>query len=101
MSSVEADHEADKLEAAAEVSARFPGTVGALKSPLDVCTVSFGLFVDWRLSTSSSGMLEVVTAIVTGPFPLTSDVTSTVVHLPDRVGPEDPEELDDAAGAFA
>ena len=101
MSSVEADHERPKLDAAADVTARLPGGVGAVASLLAVCTVSFGLLVPWRLSTSTSLMLGVVNAIETAPFRVIRDVTSSVVHVPDFTEPDSPDEVDENAGAFA
>src|SRR6266511_2623863 len=86
------------LEGVAPVAIRVGGVVSGTAW---VATTSVGLVLpDSRLAMLRIVSLEVVSAKLTGPPAPTRDVTSTLVHLPTRYGPDDPTAVEETVGAL-
>ena len=65
-------------------------------------TMSCGpLAPDSRLARVNAVGLDVMSARLTGPLPVTSGVTSTVTHVPATSGPEEPTAVAENDGALA
>jgi hypothetical protein len=73
-------------------------TAGGVVSELS--TMSEGLLLDSRLPRLIAVEVEVLSAKLKVPLPLTSRVTSTLVHCPALRGPEEPATVAEGGGAL-